>query len=107
MTRTRILALSALPMLALAGACAKQGELVVDSGVGVTALRTACPTVGVPDYTGDITTFSGTAIVRSDDITQDPRYGKTPPYYGMPEGHLPVRSYLAVPVTGRSEYEVP
>ena len=58
MTRTRILALSALPMLALAGACAKQGELVVDSGVGVTALRTACPTVGVPDYTGDITTFS-------------------------------------------------
>jgi len=58
MTRTRILALSALPLLALAAGCAKQGELVVDSGVGVTALRTACPTVGVPDYTGDITTFS-------------------------------------------------
>src|SRR5687768_5501982 len=61
MTRTRILAHSALPLLALAplavGACAKQGELVVDSGVGVTALRSTCPTVGVPDYTGDITTF--------------------------------------------------
>jgi hypothetical protein len=57
MTRTRILALTALPLLALAAGCAKKGELVVDQGVGVTALRTACPTVGVPDYTGDITTF--------------------------------------------------
>jgi signal transduction histidine kinase/DNA-binding response OmpR family regulator len=43
-------------------------------------------------------TFRGEAIVRSPDITKDPRYGKNPPYYGHPEGHLPVRSYLAVPV---------
>ncbi len=43
-------------------------------------------------------TFSGRAVVRSDDITKDPRYGNNPPYHGMPEGHLPVRSYLAVPV---------
>ncbi|MBW8857023.1 MAG: response regulator, partial [Bradyrhizobium sp.] len=43
-------------------------------------------------------TFYGTAIVRSDDITKDPRYGQMPPHYGMPPGHLPVRSYLAVPV---------
>ncbi len=47
-------------------------------------------------------TFSGTEIVRSDDITQDPRYGHNPPYSGMPEGHLPVRSYLAVPVLSRT-----
>lgn len=47
-------------------------------------------------------TFRGEAIVRSDDITQDPRYGKNPPYCGMPPGHLPVRSYLAVPVISRS-----
>lgn len=47
-------------------------------------------------------TFSGTGIVRSDDITLDPRYGKNPPFYGKPAGHLPVRSYLAVPVVGRS-----
>ena len=32
----------------------------------------------------------------------DPRYGKNDPHRGMPEGHLPVRSYLAVPVTSRS-----
>ena len=43
-------------------------------------------------------TFKGEGVVRSDDITKDPRYGKNSPYSGMPEGHLPVRSYLAVPV---------
>jgi len=47
-------------------------------------------------------TFRGEGIVRSDDITKDSRYGQNPPFHGMPEGHLPVRSYLAVPVVGRS-----
>jgi signal transduction histidine kinase len=47
-------------------------------------------------------TFYGTAIVRSDDITKDPRYGKMGPHHGMPPGHLPVRSYLAVPVASRT-----
>ncbi|MBV9773352.1 MAG: PAS domain S-box protein [Gemmatimonadetes bacterium] len=46
-------------------------------------------------------TFHGTGTVRSDDITRDPRYGHMAPYHGMPEGHLPVRSYLAVPVISR------
>ena len=48
-------------------------------------------------------TFSGESIVRSDDITKDPRYGRNPPLTGMPEGHLPVCSYLAVPVVSRSK----
>jgi signal transduction histidine kinase/DNA-binding NarL/FixJ family response regulator len=47
-------------------------------------------------------TFYGTSIVRSDDITKDPRYGQMPPHHGMPPGHLPVRSYLAVPVMSRN-----
>ncbi|MFC7540422.1 PAS domain S-box protein [Siccirubricoccus deserti] len=47
-------------------------------------------------------TFHGEGIVRSDDITADPRYGQNIPHRGMPEGHLPVRSYLAVPVVSRS-----
>ena len=47
-------------------------------------------------------TFSGEHIVRSDDITRDARYGKNAPRRGMPEGHLPVKSYLAVPVVARS-----
>jgi PAS domain S-box-containing protein len=46
-------------------------------------------------------TFKGTAVVRSADITSDSRYGHNAPYHGMPPGHLPVRSYLAVPVKGR------
>jgi two-component sensor histidine kinase len=47
-------------------------------------------------------TFRGQGIIRSDDIRKDPRYGQNPPYNGMPEGHLPVVSYLAVPVVARS-----
>ena len=47
-------------------------------------------------------TFKGTAVVRSDDITTDPRYGHNAPHYGMPRGHLPVRSYLAAPVKERT-----
>jgi len=46
-------------------------------------------------------TFKGTRVVRSDDITSDPHYGHNAPHHGMPPGHLPVRSYLAVPVKGR------
>jgi serine phosphatase RsbU (regulator of sigma subunit)/anti-sigma regulatory factor (Ser/Thr protein kinase) len=47
-------------------------------------------------------TFEGADIIRSDDITKDPRYGRNPPYHGMPEGHPKVRSHLAVPVVSRS-----
>lgn len=43
-------------------------------------------------------TFSGQGVVRIADVLRDPRYGKMPPHHGMPKGHLPVRSYLAVPV---------
>ncbi len=46
-------------------------------------------------------TFRGTGPLRSADILADPRYGKSAPYHGMPPGHLPVRSYLAVPVHSR------
>jgi len=47
-------------------------------------------------------TFAGTGIIRSDDITTDPRYGGSAPHRGMPKGHLPLKSYLAVPVVSRS-----
>ncbi len=47
-------------------------------------------------------TFHGSGTLRVDDITTDPRYGKNAPYHGMPAGHLPVTSYLAVPVVSRS-----
>jgi len=47
-------------------------------------------------------TFRGEGVVRIGEVKKDPRYGKNSPYYGMPEGHLPVTSYLAVPVVSRS-----
>ncbi len=55
---TRFAAAAGLAVLAgaLAG-CKTKGEIVVDQGVGIASVRGACPTVGVPDYTGDITVF--------------------------------------------------
>ncbi|HZZ94112.1 MAG TPA: GAF domain-containing protein [Usitatibacter sp.] len=47
-------------------------------------------------------TFDGEAPVRVADIRKDPRYGRWGPHHGMPKGHLPVTSYLAVPVISRS-----
>jgi PAS domain S-box-containing protein len=47
-------------------------------------------------------TFRGEGVIRLDDVRADPRYGTLAPHYGMPPGHLPVRSYLAVPVISRS-----
>jgi len=46
-------------------------------------------------------TFRGERIMRIDDVLAHPDYGMSAPYHGMPKGHLPVRSYLAVPVIGR------
>ncbi len=47
-------------------------------------------------------TCLGEGPVRVDDVARDPRYGKVGPHHGMPAGHPPVRSYLAVPVVSRT-----
>lgn len=44
--------------VALLAGCSREGELVLQEGVGVTSVRSRCPAVGIPAYTGDITTFS-------------------------------------------------
>jgi PAS domain S-box-containing protein len=65
--------------------------------------REAFDRFGLPRNTAVFApTFDGTSIVRSDDIRQDPRYGQNAPHFGMPKGHLPVVSYMAVPVISRS-----
>jgi serine phosphatase RsbU (regulator of sigma subunit)/anti-sigma regulatory factor (Ser/Thr protein kinase) len=46
-------------------------------------------------------TFNGERVVRYADVTAEPDFGKSAPHFGMPQGHLPVRSYLAVPVAAR------
>ena len=67
------------------------------------AERSAFEDFGMPRATSVFApTFRGEGVVRSDDILADPRYGKNVPHSGMPKGHLPVRSYLAVPVISRS-----
>jgi hypothetical protein len=55
MPRTRLI--SALVLAAAVSGCAGSGDIVVDQGVGITAVRSACPAVGIPDYTGDVTLF--------------------------------------------------
>lgn len=54
-------ALPAVTLIAALSACASEGELVLDQGVGIASVLSICPSVGIPDYTGDVTTF------RSDD----------------------------------------
>lgn len=67
------------------------------------APREAFERFGVPRNTPLFEpTFRGEGVVRIPDVLQDDRYGQNPPHRGMPEGHLPVRSYLAVPVVSRS-----
>jgi PAS domain S-box-containing protein len=67
------------------------------------APREAFEKFGMPRNTAVFaSTFNGEGIVRVDDITKDPRYGKNLPHHGMPKGHLPVVSYLAVPVKSKT-----
>lgn len=59
--------------------------------------------LGLPRNTAIFaSTFAGEQTVRLHDVLEDPRYGQSAPFHGMPLGHLPVRSYLAVPVISRS-----
>ena len=66
--RTALIAAAAVT--ALQG-CSGEGDIVVEQGVGITALRSVCPAVGVPDYTGDVTLFSqpGAYTVEALDVT--------------------------------------
>ena len=59
--------------------------------------------LGIPRNTALFApTFLDQEAVRSDDLTADKRYGRNEPHVGVPKGHLPIRSYLAVPVVSRS-----
>jgi signal transduction histidine kinase/CheY-like chemotaxis protein len=44
----------------------------------------------------------GEGVVRLGDVRKDPRFDPTAPLHATPLAHLPIRSYLAVPVTSRS-----
>ncbi len=65
--------------------------------------RSAFEKIGMPRATPLFApTYEGKGSLRIDDVLADERYGKWAPHHGMPRGHLPVRSYLAVPVVSRT-----
>lgn len=67
------------------------------------AQKEAFENFGMPRNTAVFSsTFNSGATVRSDDITRDERYVRTTPFNGIQEGHLPVVSYLAVPVISKT-----
>lgn len=64
--QTRLI--SALALAAALAGCKTKGDIVVDEGVGITAVRTACPAVGIPQNTGDMTTFRVPGDTTADNI---------------------------------------
>ena len=67
------------------------------------APKEAFEKLGMPRHTEMFKpTFAHHEVVRIADITTDERYAKNAPHLGMPMGHLPVVSYMAVPVISKS-----
>jgi hypothetical protein len=66
--RTRLI--TALVLATALAGCRSTGDIVVDEGVGITAVRSACPAVGIPDFTGDLTLFrtAGDATANNIDV---------------------------------------
>lgn len=60
--------IAAFATVAALGGCSSAGEIVVDEGVGIQAVRSACPAVGVPNYTGDVTLFRTPGSTTADNI---------------------------------------
>ncbi|MXP45153.1 hypothetical protein [Allopontixanthobacter sediminis] len=74
MTPNRPFLLTVLPLAgaaAMLAGCSREGELVINQGVGIAAIRSVCPAVGVPDFTGNVTTFqsAGDKTVANMDVT--------------------------------------
>lgn len=67
MTRCRRI-VSVAALAAALAACSNEGELVVEQGVGITAVLSSCPAVGIPDYTGDVTLFRQAGSRTADNV---------------------------------------
>lgn len=61
LSRSHLALLGGMTVTLLAAGCAKDNELDLSDGVGITATRTACPAVAVPLHTGDVTLFDPAA----------------------------------------------
>lgn len=67
-------ALAGAALVIAAGAltgCGGTGDVIIDQSVGISAVRSPCPAVGIPDYTGDITLFdqAGAQTAAALDVT--------------------------------------
>ena len=69
----RPIAVAPFVLMLLAGGCATKGDLDLSDGVGVTSVRSACPRVGVPAGTGDVTLFdpAGARTVEAIDVVAE------------------------------------
>jgi hypothetical protein len=65
------LRIALLLAVTLLGGCRRPGDITAESGGGVYAVRSACPLVGVPAGTGDITLFNpaGSTDASAIDVT--------------------------------------
>ena len=89
---------------------AEFGAFFITPGIRSRATPTCCTSVsGAPQaaFSGSLLpgasavlgpTFRGEGPVRLDDVTKDPRYEESAPFFGLLAGHRPLRSYMAVPV---------
>jgi len=57
--------------------------------------------LGRPRATGIFGPIFRNVVIRSDDVTGEPEYGRNPPHHGTPAGHPVITSYLGVPVVSR------
>lgn len=64
----RIRLFSAIALVGALAGCSREGELVLDQGVGISSILTSCPAVGIPDYTGDITLFRSPGARTADNL---------------------------------------
>ena len=62
---------AALVTLALLAGCRHSGDITAENGGGIWAVRSACPLVGIPAGTGDVTLFdpAGSTDARAIDVT--------------------------------------
>ncbi|MFM6831380.1 MAG: hypothetical protein ACKOVA_13760 [Novosphingobium sp.] len=65
-SQTRLI--SAIALAAALAGCKTKGDIVVNEGVGITAIRSSCPAVGIPQNTGDITTFRVPGSTTADNL---------------------------------------
>lgn len=66
--RFRFAMIATLAATSVLAGCKSEGEIVLQQNVGITALRTTCPAVGIPDHTGDITLFTPASAQTADAI---------------------------------------